>query len=274
MPNDSLGQESEVVNIGQWEHVDVPILLTLLPVVVAFAFVVFVLYRSRREAYFKEKETSFRLTIAEMEMKVLRSQVNPHFIFNCLNSIQHFIHGNNSTAASEYLVKFSRLIRHVLEASHERLIPLSEEILALTLYLELEQLRTRGAFNFEFLIDEKIKSDEFYVPPLFVQPLVENAIWHGLANRSEGGVIRLTLELAEGMLKWTIDDNGGIAERKLKPYDLSAFVKRNSRGLELIEDRIAVINRIYAIDRHGPAQLTRDKLPEGTRVTITLPYEN
>lgn len=267
------GAAEEVV-LSQPELPSLAVLLTLLPVLVAFVFVVFLLYRSRREAYFREKETSARLSIAELEMKVLRSQMNPHFIFNCLNSIQHFIHRNNAPAASDYLIKFSRLIRHVLEASYERMIPLSDEITALRLYMELEQLRTKGSFVFQFDIDEGINPDELYVPPLFVQPLVENAIWHGLSGFTEGGRILLTVEKTETTVKWTIQDNGKKAEEYKEPYDLAHFVKRTSRGISLIHGRLEAINQIYSASSEFKVEAHQDDLIEGTRVTLTLPYEN
>lgn len=262
------------VLVGQSELPSLTVLLTLLPVLVAFVFVVFLLYRSRREAYFREKETSARLNIAELEMKVLRTQMNPHFIFNCLNSIQHFIHRNNAGAASDYLIKFSRLIRHVLEATYERMIPLADEIAALRLYMELEQLRTNGSFSFQFEIDESINPDEIYIPPLFIQPLVENAIWHGLSNFTEGGLIVLSIEKTETMMKWTIQDNGRNTEKQKEPYDLAHFVRRNSRGISLIQGRLEVLNRIYGSNSELLVFAPKNNLQVGTRVVITLPYEN
>lgn len=250
---------------------NVTVLLALLPVLVAFVFVVFVLYRARREAFFREQQTAFRLNISELEMKVLRSQINPHFIFNCLNSIQHVMHRTNVTTASDYLIKFSRLIRHVLEASYERMIPLSDEIASLKLYMELEQLRTNGSFVFEFNVDPAINPDEFYVPPLFIQPLVENAIWHGLGNQTAGGLITLTVEKTDGVVKWIIHDNGKDPGNQRESYDLAHYVKRNSRGISLIQGRLDVMNRIYGTK----SEFTVESLKEGgTQVTLTLPYED
>lgn len=261
------------VLLAQPELPGATVLLILLPVLTAFVFVMFLLYRSRREAHFREKETSARLSIAELEMKVLRSQMNPHFIFNCLNSIQHFIHRNKAEAASDYLIKFSRLIRHVLEASYERMIPLSEEITALRLYMELEQLRTKASFDFLFEMDPKINSEEIYVPPLFVQPLVENAIWHGLSHYTEGGKIILSVEMSDTMIRWTIEDNGEPVEKDKEPYDLSHFVKRNSRGISLIHGRLEALNRIYSTNSAFKVEELPRSGEHGTRVTLTLPYE-
>ncbi len=256
------------------DQLSVTILLSLLPVLIAFVFVVFILYRARREAFFRERETAFRLSISELEMKVLRSQINPHFIFNCLNSIQHVMHRTNASTASDYLIKFSRLIRHVLEVSYERMIPLSDEIAALRLYMELEQLRTNGSFTFEFAIDSSIVADELYVPPLFIQPLVENAVWHGMSNRTSGGLITLSVEKGETMVKWTIKDNGNDPGERKEPYDLAHFVKRSSRGISLISGRLEVINRIYGTESEFKVETSRNGSGEGTIVTLTLPYED
>lgn len=259
--------------LAQPESLDLTVLLTLLPVLVAFIFVVFVLYRARREAHFREKETAFKLNISDLEMKVLRSQINPHFIFNCLNSIQHVMHRADVATASDYLIKFSRLIRHVLEASYERTIPLSDEIASLTLYMELEQLRTGGSFTFEFIIDTEITPDDLYVPPLFVQPLVENAIWHGLGNQAEGGRITISVTKTGNMVEWIIQDNGTNPIKEKEPYDLARHVKRSSRGISLIHGRLEVIDRIY----HTQSEFKLESEPNGhpgTRVTLTLPYED
>ena len=255
-------------------EINLTFLFTLLPVVVAFVFVVFILYRARREAFFRERETAFRLSISELEMKVLRSQINPHFIFNCLNSIQHVMNRTNTATASDYLIKFSRLIRHVLEVSYERMIPLSDEIAALKLYMELEQLRTNGSFTFEFNIDSDINPDELYVPPLFIQPLVENSVWHGMGNRTSGGLINLSIEKSDSMVKWTIKDNGNNPGAKREPYDLAHFVKRSSRGISLINGRLEIINRVYGTQAEFKVETSRDGINEGTVVTLTLPYEN
>ncbi len=266
-----LVQGDEGVLSGPADSLTKTVFFAMIPVVVAFSFIVFILYRARREAYFREKETAFKLDISELELKVLRTQINPHFIFNCLNSIHHFMHRNNLPAASEYLIKFSRLIRYVLETSYDRMIPLADEVGALRLYMELEQLRTNGSFTFQIEVDKGIDPDAVYVPPLLIQPFVENAIWHGLSPQVKAGVITVSIEMTGEMLRCTIRDNGRPSESK-EPYDLAHFVKRNSRGMSLIQSRLDMINRLYKTN--SGFTLERPAMEDGTRVTLTLPYED
>lgn len=254
------------------DHVQRTVIFALIPVVVAFSFVVFIFYRARREAFFKERETSFRLGISELELKVLRTQMSPHFIFNCLNSIHHFMQRNNVAAASDYLIKFSRLIRHVLETSYDRMIPLSEEIQAVKLYMELEQLRTSSSFVFDVVIDDGINADIIHVPPLMIQPLVENSIWHGINNRTGGGIIHVSIGMEGDMLICIVQDNG-IKSDAREPFDLANFVKRDSHGIALIQGRLDVINKLYQTNAGFEIERLSGE-SEGTRVTLKLPYED
>src|SRR5258706_11541129 len=148
------------------------LLLALIPVVVAFSFIVFVFYRAKREAFFKHREADFKLSIAEGELKALRAQMSPHFIFNCMNSIHHYMHANQNQAA-EYLIKFSQLIRHVLETSSLRMVTLADEIEANRNYIQLEQLRLNHSFEFTIHIDSKIDVNNVQIPPMIIQPFIE-----------------------------------------------------------------------------------------------------
>lgn len=246
----------------------------LIPVVVAFSFIVFIFYRAKRESHFKQKEAELKLNISELEMKALRAQINPHFIFNCLNSIHHYMHGNDVSKASEYLIKFSQLIRHVLETSSYRVIPLADDLQALKLYLELEQLRTDHSFEFEMHVSDKIDADAVQIPPLLIQPFIENSIWHGLNQRGKGGRIGIDITTDDKMLTCIIEDNGREAGVK-ESYDLAHSVKKTSMGMALINDRLDVVNQRH----HTKAGFTLVNLwnnkneMEGKRVTLVLPYE-
>lgn len=250
------------------------VLLTLIPVLVAFSFFIFIVYRSRREAFFKQQETEFRLQLSELEMKALRAQINPHFIFNCLNSIRHYMMRNDGKQASDYLIKFSQLTRYVLESSSFKMIPLSEDLEALAFYMELEQLRMNRAFDFQ--INNSVdKPGQVFVPPMMIQPFVENSIWHGLSNRSSEGKIVVKVESDENSLKVTIEDNG--RKRIGSPeHALPGGVRKTSMGMSLINERLAVLNRLYktkaafSIDDRA-----MDATPsDGMRVLLTLPIEN
>jgi len=251
------------------------LLFALIPVVVAFSFIVFIFYRARRESFFKQKEAEFNLNKAELELKALRSQINPHFIFNCLNSIHHYMHRSDASKAGEYLIKFSQLIRHVLETSSYRMIPLVDDIYALRLYMQLEQLRMNHSFDFDINVCSGIDAEATQVPPLLIQPFVENSIWHGLNHRGPGGKININIARGENMLTCTIEDNGHEGGLK-EDFDLSHSVKKTSLGMALIHERLDVVNHLYHTKANFTmTQLLNDKNEnEGKRVTLELPYED
>ena len=250
------------------------ILFTLLPTVIAFAFIVFVFYRARRESFFKQKEAELKLSISEVEMKALRSQINPHFIFNCLNSIHHYMHSNDLKLAGEYLVKFSQLIRHVLETSYSRMITLGDELQALRLYMQLEQLRLNHSFEFAITTDEFPDLDTVSIPPMLIQPFVENSIWHGLNHRGSGGQIHIKVTRDGDMLKCTIEDNGYDKTEK-QSHDLSLMVKKTSLGMSLINERLEVVNTLYRVNAGFIMSdlVDAENRKCGKKVELLLPFE-
>lgn len=243
------------------------LILGLLPVVLAFAFIIFVIYRSRREADVKKQETELRLSKAEGELKALRAQINPHFIFNCLNSIHHFIQSQEPKQASEYLIKFSKLIRYVLESSTKNWVTLEEELEANRLYLELEQLRVNQAFRFDFEVEEGILPSQTYIPPMLIQPFLENAVWHGL---SQEGEIRLNFHKNGGAaLSCQITDEG-VGRIEKPDYDLSKFVKKSSLGINLMTDRFSNLRELRGLE----AEFEIQELEGGGRkVVLKIPFE-
>jgi LytS/YehU family sensor histidine kinase len=261
-------------DISEDSHLITVVLFTLLPTVVAFSFIVFVFYRARRESYFKQKEAELKLSISEVEMKALRSQINPHFIFNCLNSIHHYMHGNDLRLAGEYLVKFSQLIRHVLETSHSRMITLGDDLEALRLYIQLEQLRLNHSFDFTITTDDFSDLEAVHVPPMLIQPFVENSIWHGLNHRGTGGVINIRLARSGEMLKCTIEDNG-FEKKEPAINDLSLMVKKTSLGMSLINERLEVVNSLYKVQAGFTMNDVVDEENKkcGKKVELLLPYE-
>jgi LytS/YehU family sensor histidine kinase len=245
------------------------LLLMLIPVVVAFSFIVFVFYRSRREAFFKHQEASFKLSIAEGELKTLRAQMSPHFIFNCMNSIHHYMHANPAQAG-EYLIKFSQLIRHVLETSSQRMVSLIDEIEANRNYIQLEQLRLNHSFDFTIHISPSLNPNEIHIPPMLIQPFIENSIWHGLNQRGEGGHIEITFsEKDDRHIQCDIVDNGKESIGKSE-LDLSRVVKKTSMGMTLIQERLAIINTLYG----SKAGFEIFKLSEGKRISLHIPFED
>ena len=171
-------------------------------ILIAFVFVVLLvsllLLRNALLKRRNEKLTSENLQrelqhkTIEMEMQALRAQMNPHFIFNCLNSINRFIMKNESQAASDYLTQFSRLIRMVLTNSKKAWIPLEDEMDMLRLYLDMEKLRFKDAFHYELYYANGVDPACLFIPPLLLQPFVENAIWHGLMHKKENGLVTIS----------------------------------------------------------------------------------
>lgn len=203
--------------------------------------------------------------IAEAELSMLRSQMNPHFIFNSLHSIHNYIWENKPEDASEYLVKFSKLIRRILEQSSETSIPLSEEIETLKLYVELEHRRTNSKFSYAIDASKANQINDIQVPPMLFQPFVENAIWHGLNNMdTQEGKLSISFATNNKMLIAIIEDNG-IGRAKAKEMQLEKSIKKKSMGLEITQSRIANIAGI------ADEAVQIIDLPQGTKIIISLP---
>ncbi|HVZ96377.1 MAG TPA: histidine kinase [Chitinophagaceae bacterium] len=209
---------------------------------------------------------------AELQMQILRSQMNPHFIFNCLNSIEYFIMQSDKRQASDYLNKFSILIRNILDSSRNDRVPLMKDMETLNLYVELEQLRFNNKFNFKSYIDPALRGGDYRVPPLLIQPFVENAIVHGLANSDEDQLhLTVTASLHDNMIKYVIQDNG-IGRERAGIYNMQNRPYHKSVGLKITEDRINRYNRAaQATESIAITDLyDEDRNPEGTRVEILL----
>ena len=222
---------------------------------------------------FQQKEAEFQQHIAQTEMAALRAQMNPHFIFNCLNSIQFFTARNDAEKASHYLTKFSRLIRLVLENSKSERVTLTNELETLRLYMDMEAMRFGQKVRYTIQIAPAIDADELEIPPLLLQPFVENAIWHGLMHKDEGGQVRVVVSQPRpNHLRVVITDNG-VGRAKAAEYKSKSATKNKSFGLQLTADRIALINQLY--DTH--TQVRVDDLtdaggqPTGTRVVVEIP---
>jgi LytS/YehU family sensor histidine kinase len=205
-------------------------------------------------------------------MQVLRTQMNPHFIFNSLNSINRFILHNNKGQASQYLTKFSKLIRLILQNSQAELISLESELESLELYLDLESLRFDYHFNYKISVQNDVDLSNINVPPLIIQPYVENAIWHGLMHKEEKGQLDIDISVDDSRLICRVADNG-IGRKKAEELGSKSATRHKSMGLHITADRIALIQNEEAM---GPAvkimDLTNaDGTAAGTEVTITLP---
>ena len=227
----------------------------------------------KREAELKQVKAEFEKQIAESEMSALRAQMNPHFIFNVLNSINRYILMSDGETASRYLTQFARLIRLVLENSKTAKVPLDADMEALKLYINMEKLRFLDKFDYRIDISPDIDQQFTQVPPLLIQPYVENAIWHGLMQKEDGGMLIIRLkEENDTLISVTIEDNGiGRAQSAL--LKSKTALNHKSFGLQMTKDRISIVNRLYGIQTAVNIEdlYDEDDQPAGTRVTLTIP---
>ena len=221
----------------------------------------------------KDKQLAeLRQKTGELEMRALRAQMNPHFVFNSLNAINRFILQNNKTQASEYLTKFSRLVRMILQNSQSTLITLESELDSLKLYLELEALRFDNRFEYKVTVPKDLDIEILKVPPLIIQPYAENAIWHGLMHKEEKGFLGIDIRQEENHLFITIKDDGVGRKQSAARTDKSAM-KHKSMGLKITADRIANLQRTAA--ETSPVVINdlehADGTAAGTEVIIKIP---
>ncbi len=247
-------------------------LLGVIPFFIAFGFILFLFYMKRREANFKATEAEIQTKMAKVEMKALRAQMNPHFIFNCLNSIYHFMTKKDTEQASKYLIKFSNLIRSILENSLHQEVALKEDLEALELYIQLEQMRLDNKFSYEIFIHANIDTNAIFVPPLIMQPFVENSIWHGLSNKAEGGLIKIEIYRDEHMLTYILEDNGS---NVVKPSDLPEIeqLKKSSIGISATKERLELVNQKNNIQANFLMTDLKDAANNygGKRIELKLP---
>ncbi|MBS1598829.1 MAG: tetratricopeptide repeat protein [Bacteroidetes bacterium] len=209
---------------------------------------------------------------AELEMKVLRAQMNPHFIFNSLNSINRFILQNDSTKAAEYLAIFSRLIRMILQNSQSLLISLESELDTLDLYLEIESLRFDYHFEYQINVSPELEKSMIKVPPLIIQPFVENAIWHGLMPKQEKGSVIINVTQEDSFLVYTINDNG-IGRKKASSFKSKSSTRFKPLGVKITSERITILKNSEA-NKHPIIindLVDPDGTPAGTEVIIKIP---
>ena len=221
----------------------------------------------------KQVETAFEQKIAETEMTALRAQMNPHFIFNCLNSIKLYTLENDSQTASEYLTMFSQLIRLVLENSRSEKVTLQKELETLRLYIELEAMRFKNKVHYEIKVAPGIDQQYIEIPPLLLQPYVENAIWHGLMHKKNGGDILIDVSLpSEHLLQVEIADNG-VGREMAASYKSKSATTQKSFGLKMTSDRLQIINQLYRINADVKITDVKDDANQvtGTRVIIRIP---
>jgi YesN/AraC family two-component response regulator len=209
---------------------------------------------------------------SELEMQVLRTQMNPHFIFNSLNSINRFILQNNKEQASEYLTKFSKLIRLILQNSQAALITLESELESMELYLDLEALRFERRFDYKINVTKDIDISALKVPPLIIQPYAENAIWHGLMQKEEKGQLDIEIYQEANHLCFKITDDGIGRKQAAARADRSAM-RHKPMGMRITADRIAMMQQPGSLEQAISINDLKDPggNDAGTEVVIKLP---
>jgi tetratricopeptide (TPR) repeat protein len=221
-----------------------------------------------------KKQAELHQRAIELEMQALRAQMNPHFIFNCLNSINRFIYKNETKEASDYLTRFSRLIRMVLLHSQKKLVPLEDELEMLKLYLDMERLRFKNAFDYHITTTNAIENSSVFIPPLLLQPFCENAIWHGLMHKDGPGHLNIELNEDNGVLNCIITDDG-VGREKAEEYKSKSAEKEKSMGLKITTERLSLLNQGTTGGTFYKIEDVRNEQGEiaGTRVKLQIKYK-
>ena len=210
-----------------------------------------------------------------LEQTALRLQMNPHFIFNSLNSIQSFVIANDTDKAINYLAKFSNLMRFILAHSQKPFVNLSDELKAMEIYLDVERLRFDNKFNYEFDIDPEIDEEFIEIPPMIIQPYIENAIIHGILNKEGIGKLKITLKLKDKNYISCIVDDDGVGREKAMQIKVQSGLKHKSRGMLITQKRLEILNK--SDEDHVNIEITDLKddngKPSGTRVEILIIYK-
>jgi hypothetical protein len=218
----------------------------------------------------KHEKIEFEKRAGDLKMQALRAQMNPHFIFNSLNSINSFILNNNKDDASRYLTKFSRLMRLMLHHSQSSLITLQEELDALKLYIDMEKLRFNNHFDYAVYVPVEIDPSSYKIPPLIIQPFVENAIWHGLMHKQTKGSLRIEFFIdGKNVYCRIIDD--GVGRKKTEEIRQKSGGTYKSVGMQITTERIYRPGKNHAVPIAIADNILTDGSPAGTTVTIKLP---
>ena len=213
-------------------------------IVLSLAGLIWIFFRYRvSNIRLKEKEkTRLNQHIAELEQKTLRSQMNPHFIFNSLNSIQQYVIERDIRGANNFITDFSKLIRMTLDLSTNTFISMSDELEYITTYLRVEKRRLEDQFDYFINVEESLDLREIYLPPLLLQPYVENCIRHGIKYKTEEkGVIKITVEKKDPGILISIEDNG-IGREAAQKYKSRYHIQYQSKGMTINKDRIDILN--------------------------------
>ncbi len=229
-------------------------------------------YRLRTIKQQEVAKTALNKRLADLKMQALYAQMNPHFVFNCLNALQSMIHTNQQTKASKYISSFSKLVRSIFENSKQSLLPLEDEIEFLHLYIDLELLRFGEKVSVDVDVGNTLEEDVF-IPPLIIQPILENAFRHGLLHKKEGGKLKVSFELKKEVLVCIVEDNG-VGRKKAKEMGSWRPTEYQSSGLDITQQRIDLLQTNTQVENVKMEIIDLeddDGVCQGTKVKILIP---
>lgn len=253
--------QSQLENSQLRNNLQMYIILAFLIIVTLAGFILF--YRT------KQAKSNQERIEAEMSQTLLRTQMNPHFVFNAMSVIQSYIYENDIENSTKFLVNFSRLMRLILENSPKEYIPIKTEIEILEKYLETQKLRFEDRFQFYIEAEDDVLDEYSIIPPMITQPFIENSIEHGQLHTIEGGFIKISFAKADGMLTITIEDNG--VGRKASRNDQKSSAHK-SMAMKITRERIENLNKKYRTEGYMRVEDSDAAAETGTKVLIALPY--
>ena len=264
-----------IVHPPWWQTWIFRLTVVLLAIALLWSIIFFRIKAIKRKHEVEKKMLGIEKQVFELEQKALQLQMNPHFVFNSLNAIQNFVLSNNTDKAVNYLAKFSHLMRMILANSTVSHISLKDELQAITYYMELEKLRFDDKFDYEIKIDPDIDPGFILIPPMLLQPYIENAIIHGFVNSPHPGRLEITLKLLSPQSLHCVILDNGIGREKATEIRAQSGIKRQPRGMIITQERLEILNKQgqknYAVnvtdlkDENGNAS--------GTRVDLTIQYK-
>ncbi|MDP1725782.1 MAG: two-component regulator propeller domain-containing protein [Bacteroidota bacterium] len=237
------------------------------------AMTIYYIFRQKRNAKLKKREMQNHMV--HLEQQALSALMNPHFIFNALNSIQEYLHKNDTLSANKYLSLFARLTRKNMEAVMKNCVSLEDELERLKLYLNFEKLRFGEKLKYEINVPEDMDIEDLLIPPMVLQPFVENAIWHGLMPLTDGGRIIISVKMPDELNYQVIIRDTGIGIDTSKEIKKGQELTHNSKGMKLTKERLDLWSRSIGgkFDLHIQQIQAADGIIGGTEVTITLPTQ-
>jgi LytS/YehU family sensor histidine kinase len=228
------------------------------------SFILLLIFRTQIKRV--NKKAALQNQLRNLEMKALKAQMNPHFVYNALNSIQSLVIDNRQQEALDYMVKFGRLLRQVLNHSEQNVVTLDKELATLELYIQLEALRLHYSLNYSIDVDENIITEKEFIPPLILQPFVENALWHGLGEKEGDKNLFVHIYGDDQWLYCRVADNG-VGRSATDKKIVSASYREGPRGMEITTNRL----KTYNADKGTESILISDNLnPNGTSAGTTV----